>query len=320
MKKRFLITALIFAVMIFMAGTLSVFADVGSKPYEYTIKVYAGLEGHFESPSIGTVSDGGKTLTIKSKPTVDPITKAVTFEQVTIDQSTTGFKLDNTEYYLRGFRQAGHDNDEEMSAPTFDADQDIAYEAAYGLKGGMVKYTVHYQDEDGDDLIPSEEFYGRPGDKPVVSYRYVEDYQPNAYNLKKTLSENESENVFIFTYSKNPGGGGGGAGGGGAGGAGGAGAGGAGAGGAGGAGDGTNIGDGATPQAGPADVVDLDDNQTPTTDGSGVDGTDGTTDIDDNKSPTADWPLIGGGAALLAAIAAAVLILVRRRKNEEEES
>lgn len=298
MKKRFLITALIFAVMMFMAGTLSVFADVSTDPYDYTITVYAGLEGHFESPSIGTLSDGGKTLTI---------TKALG-QQVTIDQSTTGFVLDNGDYYLRGFRQAGHDNDEEMALATFNADQDIAYEAAYGLKGGMVKYTVHYQDEDGDDLITSEEFYGRVGDKPVVSFRYVDGYQPNAYNMTKTLSATESQNVFIFTYSQNPAGGAGGAGAAGAGGAGGAGAGGAGA--------GTNIGDGAAPGAGPADLVDLDDNQTPTTDGSGIDGT---TDIDDNKTPGANWPLIGGGAALLVAIAAAALILARRRREEEEE-
>lgn len=302
MKKRFLITALLFAVMMFMAGSLSVFADVSTDPYEYTIKVYAGLEGHFESPSIGTVSDGGKTLTIKSKPTVDPITKAVTFEQVTIDQSTTGFKLDNTEYYLRGFRQTGHDNDEEMSAPTFKVDQDIAYEAAYGLKGGMVKYTVHYQDEDGIDLIASEEFYGRPGDKPVVSFRYVDGYQPNAYNLTKTLSATESQNVFIFTYSQNPAGGGGGA----------AGAGGAGAGA--GAGAGTNIGDGAAPGAGPADVIDLDDNDTPTTD-----NPDGTSDIDDGQTPKTNWAVIGGGAALVAAIAAAAIALARRRRDEDDE-
>ena len=77
MKKRFLITALVFAVMMFMAGTLSVFADVSTEAYEYTITVYAGQQGHFE-PSGSTISglpfelkDGGKTLIIKSKPTVE---------------------------------------------------------------------------------------------------------------------------------------------------------------------------------------------------------------------------------------------------------
>ena len=83
-----------------------------------------------------------------------------------------------------------------------------------------------------------------------------------------------------------------------------------------GAGEGTaNIGDNETPQAGPVEVVDLDDNQTPTTNAPGTDAT----DIDDNKTPGANWPLIGGGAALLVAIAAAALILARRRREEEEE-
>ena len=66
----------------------------------------------------------------------------------------------------------------------------------------MVKYVVHYLDENNNDLIKSEEFYGMVGDNPVVSFRYVEGYQPNAYNLTKKLTANEAENVFPFTYSK----------------------------------------------------------------------------------------------------------------------
>ena len=307
MKKRFLITALVFAVMMFMAGTLSVFADVSNNtPYDYTITIYAGQQGHFErDPKF--VNDQDHDLPKNSSRSADEKTLTITAElgkKIKIEDIY--LKIDNSDYYLRGFRQAGHDNDEKMETLDFKVDQDIAYEAAYGIKGEMVKYTVHYQDEDGDELIASEEFYGRPGDKPVVSFRYVDGYQPDAYNLTKTLSTNEADNVFIFTYSQN--------GGGGAGGAGAAGAGGAGAGA--GAGAGTNIGDANAPQAGPADLVDLDDNQTPTTDGTGVDGT---TDIDDNKTPGANWPLIGGGAALLVAIAAAALILARRRREEEEE-
>ena len=158
MKKRFLVTTLIFAVMMFMAGTLNVFADVSTTPYDYTIKVYAGQQGHFESPSVGTLSDGGKTLTIT----------ASQGEMITVDQVTTGFTLDNEEYYIRGFRETGHDNDEEMASPSFTADKDISYESAYGLRGGMVKYTVQYLDGDGAEIRTSEEFYGMVGDKPVV--------------------------------------------------------------------------------------------------------------------------------------------------------
>ena len=35
----------------------------------------------------------------------------------------------------------------------------------------------------------------------VVAYRYIEDYQPQAYNLGRTLSEDASANVFTFEYT-----------------------------------------------------------------------------------------------------------------------
>ena len=197
MKKRFLIIALMLSLMMIMAGTVTVFAGesdgTSKESYNYTVTVYAGQQGHFENPSIGKLSDGNKTLKITAK----------LGDEITINESTTGLKLDNGDYYIRGFRYTGHDNDEQMEKAFISSvDQDIAYEAAYGLKGGMVKYTVHYLDENNNDLIKSEEFYGMVGDNPVVSFRYVEGYQPNAYNLTKKLTANEAENVFPFTYSK----------------------------------------------------------------------------------------------------------------------
>ena len=315
MKKRFLVTALLITVMI-MAGTATtVFADVSTTAYDYTITVYAGQQGHFEAPSTGTVSNNGKTLKIT----------ASQGEMVTIDQSTTGIKLDNSEYYLRGFRETGHDNDEEMAVASFEVDKDVSYEAAYGLKGGMVKYTVKYLDEKRKALRKAEEFYGMVGDKPVLSYRYVEGYQPNAYNLKKTLSEDETKNLFEFTYSKNYNatetedeggdntGGNGNAGGNGA----------AGgnriAGGKDNAGA-TNIDDNDTPQAGPQDTIDLDDDQTPMADNPGDD--DGTSILPDDETPRAGIGHIAaivGVAALLAAIALIAFALIRRRRTEEVE-
>ncbi len=65
----------------------------------------------------------------------------------------------------------------------------------------MVAYTVHYQDASGKSLAESQTFYGNVGDKPVVAYRYIENYIPDALALTKTLSDNESENVFTFTYA-----------------------------------------------------------------------------------------------------------------------
>ena len=299
MKKRFLITALMLAVMMIMAGTVTVSATVTGDPYEYTVTVYAGQQGHFENPKIGSVSDGNKTLKITAK----------LGDRITINESTTGFKLDNGDYYMRGFRYTGHDNDEQMAVASFEVDQDVAYEAAYGLKGGMVKYTVHYLDENNNDLIKSEEFYGMVGDNPVVSFRYVEGYQPNAYNLTKKLTANEAENVFPFTYSKVSAA--------------------AADQGAAAAGGGAAAGPGAAgapagaanAPAAPQNLVNLDDNQAPLAGTSGG-GTNGTSVLPDDGVPMAGVgriAAIGGGIALLLAIAAIAFALAHRRRDEEDE-
>ena len=38
----------------------------------------------------------------------------------------------------------------------------------------------------------------------MVAYHYIEGYQPQPYNLTKTLSMNEAENVFTFVYEPVP--------------------------------------------------------------------------------------------------------------------
>ena len=302
MKKRFLIIALMLSLMMIMAGTVTVFAGesdgTSKESYNYTVTVYAGQQGQFENPSIGKLSDGNKTLKITAK----------LGDEITINESTTGLKLDNGDYYIRGFRYTGHDNDEQMEKAFISSvDQDIAYEAAYGLKGGMVKYTVHYLDENNNDLIKSEEFYGMVGDNPVVSFRYVEGYQPNAYNLTKKLTANEAENVFPFTYSKVS--------------AAAADQGGAAAGGAAGPGAAGAPAGAANAPAAPQNLVNLDDNQAPLAGTSGG-GTNGTSVLPDDGVPMAGVgriAAIGGGIALLLAIAAIAFALIRRRRNEDVE-
>ena len=108
--------------------------------------------------------------------------------------------MSDEKYYVKGIRLSGRDNDEALAAPSFTVDKDTDYVVAYGIKGNMVAYTVNYQDASGNSLAESQTFYGNVGDKPVVAYRYVENYIPDALALTKTLSNNVSENVFTFTY------------------------------------------------------------------------------------------------------------------------
>lgn len=181
MKKwKRLLVSLLTVSMTLGASTMSVMAD-DTTPYTYKVTLSAGNKG--------TINGQNK------------------IEQTNIASgSTVTFNLNDIQvtddkYYVKGIRLSGRDNDEALAAPSFTVDKDADYVVAYGIKGNMVAYTVNYQDASGKSLAESQTFYGNVGDKPVVAYRYVENYIPDALALTKTLSDNESENVFTFTYT-----------------------------------------------------------------------------------------------------------------------
>ena len=266
--------------------------------YKYRVEVYAGRQGRYDGKKVWKGEyDAGSAISIDVR----------------------DIKVTNDKYYVRGFRVAGHDNDETTGYQTItidNLDTDVSYEVAYGIKGAMVKYTVEYLDQSGKELLATETFYGMPGDKPVVAYRYVDGYEPNVYNIGKTLVEDESQNVFTFKYTKGtnttttvtryiravaPGTPGNPAGTAAAGGANVA----ANGGGNGGNGAGTTIGDGGVPLAGPDQYQDLDGNDTPKADASAT-----------NLKNLLPY-LVGGGLALLILIIL-IIMLLRRRKHAED--
>ena len=108
---------------------------------------------------------------------------------------------DNSKYYVKGIRESGKDNNTVSNMSSFTVTGDLDYVVVYGILGNAVAYTVNYQDEDGNELAPSETYYGNVGDQPVVAYLYIEGYQPQAYNITATLKDNAADNVFTFTYT-----------------------------------------------------------------------------------------------------------------------
>ena len=181
MKKwKRLLVSLLTVSMTLGASTMSVMAD-DTTPYTYKVTLSAGNKG--------TINGQNK------------------IEQTNIASgSTVTFNLNDIQvtddkYYVKGIRLSGRDNNETLAAPSFTVDKDADYVVAYGIKGNMVAYTVNYQDASGKSLAESQTFYGNIGDKPVVAYRYIENYIPDALALTKTLSDNESENLFTFTYT-----------------------------------------------------------------------------------------------------------------------
>ena len=305
MIKR--LTAILITSLLLVIGTApaSMAAEKGvtGDGYNYVIHVYSGNQGTFK---------GQKEWSTECKPG----------ESVTI--SIKDCKVDNgSKYYVRGFRVAGHDNDETSGFVnmTFYANTDVSYEVAYGIKGSLVAYTIRYVDENGVELQPSDTYYGMPGDKPVASYRYIEGYTTDAYYKGKTLTGNPEDNVFTFVYSKGNGGQqGDGDGNGDGNGAGGDGNGPAGNGAAGGNGAGA-----VNAAAGPAapgttgnpagtNTTTIGDNDTPLGVSPDYD------DLDESEKGT-NWTLIGIISAVAAlVIAAFILLLIKRRRDSEDEA
>ena len=181
MKKwKRLLVSLLTVSMTLGASTMSVMAD-DTTPYTYKVTLSAGNKGTI---------NGQNKIEKKDIASGSTVTFNLNDIQVTDDK-----------YYVKGIRLSGRDNNETLAAPSFTVDKDADYVVAYGIKGHMVAYTVNYQDASGKSLAESQTFYGNIGDKPVVAYRYIENYIPDALALTKTLSDNESENVFTFTYT-----------------------------------------------------------------------------------------------------------------------
>ncbi len=295
-RRRLLTGFLTFCLLFQSAGVTSLAADGEdekgpSEPYTYSITFYAGNQGAFAGTDGITVLENGSAAGAGIEKVMREDGSAITVkglkagDQVTFndiqsqgDGAPVKFKEEDSQYYVRGLRKGGYDNDT-VSSPSFTVEQDQDYVVAYGIKGEMVSYVIHYQDTDGKTLAPSRTYYGNVGDRPVVAFLYIEGYEPQAYNLTKELSKNEAENVFTFVYGRVSSGGTAeevidegtttvveGTGGGNAG----TGAGGAGGGandaeeGADGVGENTELADEAVPLSdGPADLVDLDDEDTP---------------------------------------------------------
>ena len=196
---RFLkrLSCLIFSLSLIAFAGLPVTA-AEKDAYTYKIRFLAGAQGDF-NPGGNLTNNGTQSPRMESS-------GCLVFEGLKVgDRVNFSSRMislkDNSKYYVKGIRESGKDNNTVyFSAFTVEGDRD--YVVAYGILGDAVAYTVNYEDEAGRRLAPSETYYGNVGDRPVVSYLYIEGYQPQAYNLIGRLSENAAENVFTFVYSR----------------------------------------------------------------------------------------------------------------------
>ena len=156
--------------------------------YTYTVRVLAGNQGTVNGDSIVTISgvEGGS--------------------KVYLAKQVKAAVKDDSKYYVRGFRVSGRDNDDGLyanSASTYvTVNEDMDFVVSYGMKGNMVPYKVHFVEyQTGKVLADPVTHYGAEGDKPVVSYEYIQGYRPRYRNITGTLGP-KGTNDWTFEYIK----------------------------------------------------------------------------------------------------------------------
>ncbi len=178
-------------------------AKAADEPYTYTVRLSGGNQGTLTGTGgVSVQKSGGTVAAGASLNGADIVITGLEYgDRVSFGNAQGYVKLkEEDKYYVRGVRESGRDNSS-VGESTFTVEGDADYVVAYGIAGDMVAYTVNYQDASGQALAQSETYYGAAGDKPVLAYLYIEGYQPQAYNLTKTLSTNEADNVFTFVYT-----------------------------------------------------------------------------------------------------------------------
>ena len=79
-------------------------------------------------------------------------------------------------YTAKGWHVSG--KDQIWVSGSYPVTEDTVFVASYGVSGDMLSYTVRYLDQAGNTLEAPETFHAKKGDKPVVAYKYIEDYLP----------------------------------------------------------------------------------------------------------------------------------------------
>lgn len=152
--------------------------------YTYTVRIHAGNHGTIDGQSEIVLNDleAGARINFNVHDAV--VTDA------------------NSKYVVMGLKESGKDNEEYLPITSFEVNEDKDYVVAYKMLSNATEYTIRYVDNEGNELRDSVTYIGNVGDRPVVSYLYIEGYLPQAYNLTGTLRE--ENNVWEFVYTPVP--------------------------------------------------------------------------------------------------------------------
>lgn len=174
-------------------STQKAYAKPGT-PYTYTVRVFPGQQGKF------IAGDNEACFTFPPL-TYNSSANDGSADRVSLNQGNIEVK-EPGKYYVRGWKVAGKDNDDSTLFSSLRVTADMDLVVCYGVLADSVGYTVRYVDQSGNELFPTENFYANVGDRPVIAFRYIEGYLPDAYNKTGNLLDNPEDNVFEFRYTR----------------------------------------------------------------------------------------------------------------------
>lgn len=194
--KKIRMSLLALSVMAVTIGQTAFAADEG---YTYTVKLLAGNQGTLTGEGIEAPGAEKKNITDSAGNVIGVEISGLAYNSRVNIIASEAASVKDERYGVRGVKRAGRDNSEEEPSFTVDCDKD--YVISYMVKGDTVKYVVNYVDAAGNVLLQGGTYYGNAGERQYVSARYIDGYQPDAYNKVMTLKDNEAENVFNFVYA-----------------------------------------------------------------------------------------------------------------------
>ena len=209
------------AALILVLTTAAALAPAAHAAYTYTVRVYSGSQGTFNSGAFGnalvdsknqrvdpasvgaSIKIGSDEVIISGIPASDSYGKSYHF--VYVENMVV---RSNEKYLVRGLRESGKDNNT-IGTASFEVNRDKDLVVGYYIASGVVPYTINYVDEEGNpvytdlngQMVSSETHYGNAGDQMVVAFPYVEGYQPKAFSGVFTLKADQP-NVYNFPYRK----------------------------------------------------------------------------------------------------------------------
>lgn len=181
-----------------------------AEEYGYRVRFCPGGQGVFAADAASCVTvhgaDGQEDASFAAQLSDGSVVVSdVPYGALVRFDAQTAVEVTDDMYYIRGIRMAGRDNDDLVS-PALRVTEDRDYVVSYGiLRDGGARYSVSYMDAvTGEELLPGRTYSGNVGDRPTVSFLYVDGYWPEAYNLARTLTGDPETDRFVFRYYRAP--------------------------------------------------------------------------------------------------------------------